>query len=143
MGDFSVAAIEVNGVSHEPGAGKLPSTDAPTLRLRRNPKLLDTLRGRSRNPHVDVVAFKLTRGAGEKEARAAVNALFATGAADVVVHNDLDARGVGAGEFPADIWGAGDELVARCPDRAALAFRLEALLRERASSRNRTPPVPG
>lgn len=142
VSDFAVAAIEVNGVRLEPGAAKLPSADAPLLRLRRNPKLLDTLRARSRNPQVRIVAFKLTRGASDAGAQAAVTALLA-GAADYVVHNDLASRGAGAGEFPADIWRAGGELLTRCPNRATLASRLEALLREDASARKQAGPVSG
>lgn len=127
VGDFAVHAVEIDGVVHQPGGTKLSSNVAPTLRLRRNPKLLDTLRPRSRNRAVRVVAFKLTRGADAAAVRAAVDGLFAGGMADFVVHNDLAAQGE-AGAFPAEIWNAAGVVVERCPSRAALAVALEKLL---------------
>lgn len=128
VGDFSVAAIEVNGVKQPAGpTTKLGSDVAPVLRLRRNPKILDTLRTRSRNPHLRVVAFKLTQGADAAAARAAVAALFATGAADHVVHNDL-AKRTPDGAFPAEIWTHDHTEPTRCADRSELAPALERLL---------------
>lgn len=128
VGDFSVAQIEVEGVIQTPGINtKLGSDTAPVLRLRRNPKILDTLRTRSRNPDLLVVAFKLTQGANAAAAQAAVASLFATGAADYVVHNDLSAR-VRDGRFPADIWSRGEAQPTPCADRSDLAPALERLL---------------
>lgn len=127
VSDFSVESIEIDGKKRPPGDGKLPSGVTPTLHLRPNPKLLDTVRARSRNPRVHVVAFKLTRGADEPATRAAIDALLATGAADLVVHNDL-ARRAADGAFPADIWQRDGTLAAHCPDRAQIATELEKLL---------------
>jgi len=76
---FSVEAIVCDDPVRLPGTGKLDSGGAPVLRLRCNPKLLDTLRTRSRHDAVRVVAFKLTHGADTAEAREAVEALFARG----------------------------------------------------------------
>lgn len=127
VGDFAVDAIEVDGVTRAAGATKLSSTSAPTLRLRCNPKLVDTLRARSRRRGIRVVAFKLTNGASEADIRTAVAAVLAGGAADYVVHNDLAERRPGA-SFPADIWTAGGERLQRCADRHQLANALESLL---------------
>ena len=126
VSDFSVHAIEVDGTLQPPGSAKLRSDVAPTLRLRRNPKLLDLIRPRSRNPAVRVVAFKLTQGAEPEEVRAAVEALLARGAADFVVHNDLTAR-KSDGVFPAEIW-SGAGVVEKCESRAAIGVALERLL---------------
>jgi phosphopantothenoylcysteine decarboxylase / phosphopantothenate---cysteine ligase len=128
VGDFSVEAVEVNGVSMAPGEGKLDSGTAPTLRLRKNPKLLDTLRARSRNAAAQVVAFKLTRGADPRQVQAAVMPLLKSGAADYVVHNDLAARAGPGGLFPAEIWDAHGAIVERCDDRAAIGSALERLI---------------
>ncbi len=127
VSDFSVNAIEAGGASFAPGKGKIPSGADAVLRLRRNPKLLDTLRKHSRNPALTVVAFKLTRGATADSAAAAVNAILSTGAADLVVHNDLSQRGRD-GTFPAEIWRGNGTIAERCPDRASLANALERLL---------------
>jgi phosphopantothenoylcysteine synthetase/decarboxylase len=126
VSDFSVHAIEVDGTAHATGTAKLSSVAAPILRLRRNPKLLDLIRPRSRNPALRVVAFKLTQGATAPEARQAVQALFKSGAADFVVHNDLSARTSG-GNFPAEIWSANGAVEA-CEDRADIGMALERLL---------------
>lgn len=127
VADFTVDSIEVDGAGWKPGAGKIPSGAAPVLRLKRAPKLLDTLRTRSRNAGLRVVAFKLTRDADAAGARAAVAALLGTGAADFVVHNDLARRAPG-GAFPADVWRADLTIAAHCPDRADIGPALEKLL---------------
>jgi phosphopantothenoylcysteine decarboxylase / phosphopantothenate---cysteine ligase len=128
VSDFSLAAIIVDGVTLAPGAGKLPSGSAPTLQLRPNPKLLDSLRQRSRNPHVRIVGFKLTRGAGEAEVRAAVAPLFGAAGADFVVHNDVARRGAEPDDFPAGIWSRGATGPEHCAGRRSLAEALERLL---------------
>jgi phosphopantothenoylcysteine decarboxylase/phosphopantothenate--cysteine ligase len=128
VGDFSIHAIEIGSATRPPGTAKLSSDVSPTLRLRRNPKLLDSLRARSRNPSVRIVAFKLTHGAGPDESAAAVLALLESGAADFVVHNDLAARSETDGRFPAEIWRADGSIVEKCSDRAELALALENVL---------------
>jgi phosphopantothenoylcysteine decarboxylase/phosphopantothenate--cysteine ligase len=128
VSDFSVHSIEINGAWQEPGKAKLPSTVTPTLRLRPNPKLLDSIRARSRNPGVRIFAFKLTEGASADDAHAAVHRLLAGGAADFVVHNDLAARAEKAGTFPADVWDVHEKIVAHCADRDEIAPAIGKLL---------------
>ncbi len=86
VSDFSVA----RGGGSDAGNGKIPSGQAMDLRLEPNPKLLSRLRGYSRNPDIRVVGFKLTVGADEKAARAAVTRLFDNRSSDLVVHNDFE-----------------------------------------------------
>lgn len=135
VSDFAVDAILVDGVVQPAGDAKLDSAAVPQLRLRRNPKLLDTLRARSRNPALCVVAFKLTRGATAAEAKVAVETLFTRSGVDLVVYNDLATRPLAGGVFPADIWHQGGTTVTTCADRTALAETLEKLLV------NRPPPA--
>ncbi len=127
VSDFSIQSIEVNGTVHASNGAKLPSGVAPVLRLRTNPKLLGRLREYSAEPGLRVVAFKLTSGAGDEEVRAAVEPLFAGGAADFVVHNDLAARQED-GTFPAEIWRADGTIAARCAERGQIGPALEELL---------------
>lgn len=127
VGDFSIAAVEIGGVAPVAGAAKIPSDAAPVLRLRPNPKLLDTLRARSRNPRVALVAFKLTHGAAPADAAAAVAPLFARAGVDFVVHNDLAVR-IDAEDFPASVWRRDAAGPVPCPTRHALAATLERLL---------------
>jgi phosphopantothenoylcysteine decarboxylase/phosphopantothenate--cysteine ligase len=127
VSDFAVESVEVDGVVQPRGQAKIGSESAPTLRLRRNPKLLDTLKRRSRNRALRVVAFKLTVDANPAAKRDAVRALFADGAVDFVVHNDLANKRVGEA-FPAEIWNGDGTVVAQCADRPELAAALERLL---------------
>lgn len=89
VGDYAVqGVVDQRG---RPGAdtGKLESGSELNLRLTPNPKLLNRIRQNSRNPDVRVVGFKLTVGADEQRATAAVSRLFAAGGVDLVVQNDL------------------------------------------------------
>lgn len=142
VSDFAVESVVCDDFVRLPGTGKLDSDAAPVLRLRCNPKLLDTLRARSRHDAVCVVAFKLTHGAGAAEAREAVEALFARKSADFVVHNDLAARAPNGGAFPADIWRVGDPVATHCADRVALAEKLERLLVGEDLAEGGVAPVP-
>jgi len=127
VGDFAIESIEVGGAKRVPGAGKLDSDETPVLHLRRTPKLVDGLRGRSRNPGLQVVTFKLTTGARAAEAGTAVQALLTRSGADWVVHNDLQARASDE-EFPAVIYRANGSMAASCLTRTGLATELERLL---------------
>ena len=140
VSDFSVAAVEVGGVVQKTDA-KIASDAAPVLKLKPNAKLVDTLRTRSPNPQLRVVAFKLTRGAGVTEAKAAVQSLFAHAQADFVVHNDLTAKKTGC-DFPADIYRPDGTVAAHCATRAALAESLEQLLVEVQGNRDEGVPAP-
>jgi phosphopantothenoylcysteine decarboxylase/phosphopantothenate--cysteine ligase len=127
VGDFGVAAVEVDGTTLPPGAPKIESGSAPVLRLHRHAKLLPQLRARSAPGHPIIVAFKLTSRAAPDGIDAAVTTLLASGHADYVVHNDLAARDA-AGELPATIFAADGTAPVPCPTRAAVAGQLEALL---------------
>jgi len=130
VGDFSVEAVLVGDRAVPAGGAKLESAGAPvTLRLRPNPKLVDTLRARSANPQLRVVAFKLTQGANAAAARQAVRALFEHSGADVVVHNDLAERGAGE-DFPAHLYRAGGGPASSAATRPELAAQLEKWLIE-------------
>jgi phosphopantothenoylcysteine synthetase/decarboxylase len=93
VSDFSVAESP-SGAERR----KLSSRTGFDLRLEPNPKLLDRLRGWSRNPDVKVIGFKLTVGATGDERRAAVSRQFEAGQSDWVVHND--AEEIAAGRHP-------------------------------------------
>ncbi len=126
VSDFHVAGVMVEGVARPAGA-KLDSQRPASILLRPNPKLVAGLRARSRNQAVQVVAFKLTRGATASEIQAAVGRLFAESPADYVVHNDLAAQGAQPDDFPATVH-LRDGGVVRCGSRTILAECLERSL---------------
>ena len=127
VSDFGLESILVDGAAQPPGSVKLSAETPPVLRLRAQPKLVDGLRARSRNPSVRVIAFKLTSGAGASAAQAAVKSLISHARPDYVVHNDLSARGEEAGVFPANIHDSTGAVVARCAARPELALALVRL----------------
>ncbi|MBI5691864.1 MAG: bifunctional phosphopantothenoylcysteine decarboxylase/phosphopantothenate--cysteine ligase CoaBC [Verrucomicrobia bacterium] len=127
VSDFGVEAIESGGVVQLPAGAKLDSQLPLRLHLRPHPKLVDRLRTLSLNPHLRVVAFKLTNGASPAARAEAVGALLRRARPDWVVHNDLASRGAD-GAFPADIFGPDGTLARHCPDRRTLAETLERLL---------------
>lgn len=124
VGDFGIGSLWVDGVERQPGGAKLDSGRNVLLELRPQPKLVDTLRERSRNPALTVIAFKLTDGATPAVAQAAVETLFERARVDLVVHNDNAQRGQMAGQFPATIHRRRDHLAIPCANRAELAKRL-------------------
>jgi phosphopantothenoylcysteine decarboxylase/phosphopantothenate--cysteine ligase len=127
VSDFGVAEVIVDGAARQPGAGKLDSDSAPLLRLRTHPKLLDSLRARSMNESIRVVAFKLTAGGDRAGTRDAVASLFARSGADLIVHNSLAERS-GADAFPSEIHFPGAGRPERCASRPELEAALERLL---------------
>lgn len=126
VSDYGVELVDAAGRVQTAGAGKLDTGTPPLLRLRPQPKLLDSLRARAAAP-LRVVAFKLTCGAPGNEASAAVRAIFARSHADAVVHNDLAARGAAEGDFPASLH-LSDGIVRACATRGELATALEQWL---------------
>lgn len=128
VSDYAVETITVDGRARPRGDVKLESNAGRvTLRLRPNPKLVDSLRARSRNSALKLVAFKLTHGASPAAATDAVRDLFAHSAADWVVYNDLANR-VDGGEFPATIHAPDRRAAVACANRRELAEQLEVLL---------------
>lgn len=90
VSDFSVDRVEVNGRTISP-CDKLDSetTEALSLHLKRNPKIVDELRSYSRNSSLRVVAFKLTNTKDEQARLQAVQRLARHARPDFILQNDL------------------------------------------------------
>jgi phosphopantothenoylcysteine decarboxylase/phosphopantothenate--cysteine ligase len=127
VSDFGVEEVLDGATGRPPPPGKLDSGSAPVIRLRPNPKLVDSLRPRSLNGSVRIVAFKLTRGEDRAGALRAVESLLAHSGADLVVHNDLSER-EGPDAFPSTIHFQDGSAPERCDTRRALADALERIL---------------
>lgn len=128
VGDYSVAAIEVDGRPVEAGArGKIGTGRNVVVRLQANPKLIDSLRRWSSNPRIAVVGFKLTDDADPEVRRAQVHGLIDRGVADLVVHNDVSE--IDGGRHVATIY-RGPKVVAKTETKERLADVLVQLLEE-------------
>ncbi len=104
VSDYTVNGVSVDGTSFPPGGpGKIGTGREVILKLKPTAKILDSLRGWSHNESVIIVGFKLTDGADDTHAEAQVNALFARGNVDYVVHNNL--QDINAQRHSATIWG--------------------------------------
>jgi phosphopantothenoylcysteine synthetase/decarboxylase len=90
VSDYSVESIEVDGrIFPADGHGKIGSDREVVIRLRPNPKLIDSFRKWSLNADMLVVGFKLTDDADPSSCEAQVRRLLDRGTTDLVVHNDL------------------------------------------------------
>lgn len=89
VADYSLTEVESNGaVLRVPIKGKIDSGEELTLKLKKNPKLIDTIKAKA--PNAKVIAFKLTRTPSAEERKKAVEQLAAHANADFIVHNDLE-----------------------------------------------------
>lgn len=91
VSDYHVTSIDG---AKSTTSGKFDSShDEVTLKLKKNPKLLDSIRKWSKNPKVQTVAFKFTACDGSvdatKDRLSRVEKIASSGAADFLVTNDL------------------------------------------------------
>lgn len=130
VSDYSVDAIKSNGraVDRE---RKIESDDGLILRLKRNPKLIDRIRGYSRNPSLQVVAFKLTHTPDPRERLDAVIKLAQRARPDWIIQNDMSEIEPGGAHrfhfFHTRATGEPHE-VSEASDKASAAEKLERLL---------------
>lgn len=84
------AAVSDYSLSHTTDAGKISSeNETLNIQLKRNPKIINQIKGWSRNKNLKLVAFKMTVTSDENKKQDAVKKLFDNSKADLVVHNDL------------------------------------------------------
>lgn len=128
VSDYSVASIEVDGREVPHGdQGKIGSGSDVIIRLKPNPKLIDSLKTWSRNPEIFVVGFKLTNDPDPATQEEKIRALLARGTTDLVVHNDLSE--ITSERHPAEVWSPLGPL-ARTETKEELADVLFDLLRD-------------
>ncbi len=90
VSDFKVTAVELDGHSFAAGRDvKLPTADEVKLILAKQPKLVSAIKSWSKNPKIQVVAFKLTNSPEQQVRKQAVEKLISQEGIDWVAHNDL------------------------------------------------------
>jgi phosphopantothenoylcysteine synthetase/decarboxylase len=82
------AAVSDYSIKGGASASKNDSSNEMTLELTKNPKLLDSIRGWSKNAAIKVVAFKLTATADLIDRNTRLEKLMKTSRPDFVVAND-------------------------------------------------------
>ncbi|MBN1639049.1 MAG: bifunctional phosphopantothenoylcysteine decarboxylase/phosphopantothenate--cysteine ligase CoaBC [Ignavibacteriales bacterium] len=94
VSDFSIKSVIINNEEIKTPISKKINSDADEiiLKLKKNHKIVDKLKGLSKNKKIKLVAFKLTTLKDEKEKYAEVEKLFSNSKADYIVQNDLSSR---------------------------------------------------
>ena len=87
--DLVIHAAAVSDFNVDKAVGKIASDDDLTLRLKRNPKIVNSLKNWSQNKNLKVVAFKLTSQASDQQVKEKISKLFNEAHADIVVQNDV------------------------------------------------------
>lgn len=86
--DWIFHTAAVSDFSVEKQIGKISSDQDLTLKLKRNPKIINQLKEWSCNKNIKLVGFKLTSQLSPLEIQEKIKALVAGSQADYVVHND-------------------------------------------------------
>ncbi len=125
ISDYSLQALCVDGESAMPAGqhGKLDSEASQlSIHLKRNPKLVDAIKGWSCCRATQLVAFKLTACHDPAKQHAAVKKLLRRSGADWVVHNDQIE--IDAGDHVFRLYDKNTALVAECGHVTDLAETL-------------------
>ena len=90
VSDFGIDTVTLNGVEYAAGSvGKMESGSDVVIRLKENPKIIDSLLSWSKNKACRIIGFKLTNGATRDQREEAVHVLLQRTGVDYVVSNDL------------------------------------------------------
>lgn len=91
VSDYSLEKVELDGIQHSPSRKIKFNSDADNilLHLKKNPKIVNSIKDLSKNKNIKLIAFKLTNNANHEEVQIAINKLFNASQADFIIHNDL------------------------------------------------------
>lgn len=90
VSDYSILSIETpQGSQPASGQGKISSETEVSLKLKKNPKLINQLREFANNPELKVIGFKMTATASEELQKSAIRKIFDSAKANLIVHNDM------------------------------------------------------
>ncbi|MFN7905961.1 MAG: bifunctional phosphopantothenoylcysteine decarboxylase/phosphopantothenate synthase [Pseudobdellovibrionaceae bacterium] len=83
------AAVSDFSIDSKSFKTKIDSTQDMTLKLKRNPKLIQSVKKWSRNKNVKLIGFKLTANLADKQIDEKVNGQFQKAHVDLVIQNDI------------------------------------------------------
>ena len=141
VSDYSPYQIVVDGKEYQCGqVSKVPAGAELVVRMKKNPKLVDSLKLWCGN-NTKIVAFKLTSNASLSERQMAVKKIFDADknhhlSPDFVVSNDLSE--IQGNQHPCVIYGADMKEVARAEDLAGLGQAILHLTVEKAGNTARS-----
>lgn len=116
------AAVSDYSLADGPSQVKNDSAEEMTIRLKKNPKLLNSIRAWSKNPEIKVIAFKLTATNDHEERDARLEKLMKSSNPDFVVANDQS-------ELPAwTLFGRGSGKLRQGEEREELGLAIEGVL---------------
>lgn len=87
--DLVIHAAAVSDFTVDKAVGKMSSNEDLTLNLKRNPKIVNSLKQWSKNKDLKLIAFKLTSQATEDQVKAKVFKVLEEARADAVIQNDI------------------------------------------------------
>ena len=129
VSDYSPASLEVDGKKHPvPLSEKLDSDkNEMVINLKKNPKIIDHLKGYSKNKNIVIVGFKFTNSVSEEKRKEAVKKLFDNSKCNFVVLNDKNDRDENNKQKGFSIYELVDK-IDECSTSLQLAEKLETLL---------------
>ena len=89
--DMVIHAAAVSDFTVDKAVGKMSSNEDMTLNLKRNPKIVNSLKKWSKNKDLKLIAFKLTSQASEDQIKSKVLKVLEEAHADAVIQNDIQA----------------------------------------------------
>ncbi len=127
VGDYSVDKVLMDHhVFSELSNKKIPTQQHLTIELKANFKIIDKIKGYSRNPWTKLIAFKLTSHATNFEQQKAVIDLIDHSKADMVVHNDMANIDKENSQHKFTLYHSGSPIV--CESKLELATKLAELM---------------
>jgi phosphopantothenoylcysteine decarboxylase/phosphopantothenate--cysteine ligase len=135
VSDFTIDKIEsLEGSQEAQTNSKMDSDIEITLRLKKTPKLIDQIKRFSTNRDLVLIAFKLLVNASEDDTQSAVDKLFVSSKADVVVSNQLsDVHEI---KHKAQIFDS-TKLLKAVKDKSELAVELESYISQQVFLRRK------
>jgi phosphopantothenoylcysteine synthetase/decarboxylase len=128
VSDFSVDEIVVDGVSYPAGSlDKLSSDSKIDIRLKTNHKIIDRLKGFSKNDQLTVIGFKLTNFTEETLRMERLEKMRSRNTSDFIVLNDL--HEIDTNQHKAKIFAADGVLIAETNTKHEMARELFSLCR--------------
>lgn len=131
VSDFSIESIKIGNDTFKSGEiEKIDSDDKISINLKKNPKIIDSIKNYDRSGKIILVGFKLTNTFNEDVQKKAIKKIISRDCVDYLVHNDLNQ--INADKHIAHIYNNNQELLKTINTKSELAKSLYDLLSSRS-----------